>query len=404
MDTACDTGDPMDEDASNSDETNSDASDEVSIFNSDHADTQVLNNAGTTAPDDANANTNINADADTETDTNTDTNTDTDTDTNTLNETDTHILNADYNRFHSPNSCSPTPPEEEDDHGPVESGPLMNEVCLAHKRGKGSPPRKICFLMLFTASAQEYPRSLGALGLKISQHNLLDLTRRFLYYQLNPSLTIDPDNLPLAVCPVIWDSKVSVFYLATATFCAPSNPSGPGGMCRKAIHSTHYWSRGNIPGLHHECVFVDVGNPGVGMQGLLVARVYLFFKFPYGSVKYPCTLMCWYSTSNEWDPSTHLSLGARVPGFWWEHAEYIAGIETLCPAFAQQDHPVHIWNVIWLCVPNVPISNISFTAGMRPCYVSEMCPSRTFQVLSVHVHKMFPAYAQQACYGYMHFV
>jgi hypothetical protein len=37
-----------------------------------------------------------------------------------------------------------------------------------------------------------------------------------------------------------------------------------------------------------------------------------------------------------------LTLGARVPGFQWEHAEYIAGIETLCPAFAQQEHPVHI--------------------------------------------------------------
>jgi hypothetical protein len=72
------------------------------------------------------------------------------------------------------------------------------------------------------------------------------------------------------------------------------------------------------------------------------------------------------------------SLGVRVPGFWWEHAEYIAGIETLCPAFAQQGHPVHIWNVIWLCVPNVPIGKISFTAGMRPCHVSEMYPPRTF--------------------------
>ena len=89
-----------------------------------------------------------------------------------------------------------------------------------------------------------------------------------------------------------------------------------------------------------------------------------------------------------------LTLGARVPGFWWEHAEYIAGIETLCLAFAQQERPVHIWNVIWLCVPNVPIGNILFTAGMRPCNVSEMCPPRTFQVLSVHVHKMFSAHAQ----------
>jgi hypothetical protein len=98
------------------------------------------------------------------------------------------------------------------------------------------------------------------------------------------------------------------------------------------------------------------------------------------------------------------TLGARVPGFEWEHGEYIAGIETLCPAFAQQEHPVHIWVVIWLCVPNVPIGSISFTAGMRPCHVSEMYPPRTFQMLSTHVHKMFPAYAQWACCGHMHFV
>jgi hypothetical protein len=92
--------------------------------------------------------------------------------------------------------------------------------------------------------------------------------------------------------------------------------------------------------------------------------------------------------------NTVITLGARVPGFQWEHAGYIAGIETLCPAFAQQGHPVHIWNVIRLCVPNVPTGNISFTAGMRPCHVSEMYPPRTSQVLSLHVRKMFSAHAQ----------
>jgi hypothetical protein len=99
-----------------------------------------------------------------------------------------------------------------------------------------------------------------------------------------------------------------------------------------------------------------------------------------------------------------VTLGARVPGFQWEHAEYIAGIETLCPAFAQQEHPVHIQNAIWVCAPNVPIGNILFTAGMKPCHVSKMYSPGTFQMLSTHVHKMFPAYAQWACCGYMHFV
>jgi hypothetical protein len=115
----------------------------------------------------------------------------------------------------------------------------------------------------------------------------------------------------------------------------------------------------------------------------------------HGTGLIPGTQDCWVERQ---------TLGAKVPGFQWEHAEYIAGIETLCLAFAQQEHPVHIWNVIWLCVPNVPISNISFTTNIRPCHVSKMYPPGTFQMLSTHVHKMFPAYAQWACCGYMHFV
>jgi hypothetical protein len=77
---------------------------------------------------------------------------------------------------------------------------------------------------------REYPTSFNALGLKIGQHNLLELTRHFLFYQLNPTSIIEPDELTLSACPMIWDSKVSVYHSATATFRAPSNPSGPGGM------------------------------------------------------------------------------------------------------------------------------------------------------------------------------
>ena len=42
------------------------------------------------------------------------------------------------------------------------------------------------------------------------------------------------------------------------------------------------------------------------MEGLLVARVYLFFRFSYNDVDHPCALVRWYSTSNEPDPSTGL--------------------------------------------------------------------------------------------------
>ena len=162
--------------------------------------------------------------------------------------------------------------------------------------------------MLSTAPTREYPTSLTALGLKIGQHDLFDLTRRFLFYQLNPASAIEPDQLTLIACPMIWDAKVSVYHSATAIFRAPSNPSGPGGMYREVIRSTPFWPRGDIPGPRRDCVFVDVGNSeNSGMKGLLVARVYLFFKFTHNGVVYPCALVRWYSTSKEPDAST---------GFW----------------------------------------------------------------------------------------
>ena len=149
--------------------------------------------------------------------------------------------------------------------------------------------------------------SLDALGLKIGQHNLLDLTRCFLFYQLNPASEIEPDQLALAACPMIWDPKVSVYHSATAIFRAPSNPSGPGGMYREVIRSTPFWPRGDIPGPRRDCVFVDMGDSeNQGMKALLVARVYPFFRFSHEGVDYPCALVRWYSMSEEPDATTGL--------------------------------------------------------------------------------------------------
>jgi hypothetical protein len=104
---------------------------------------------------------------------------------------------------------------------------------------------------------------------------------------------------------MIWDRKVSVYHSATATFRAPSNPSGPGGMYREVIRSTPFWPRGDIPGPRRDCIFVDIGNStNLGMKGLQVARVYLFFKFSHNSTTYPCALVRWYSTREEPDAST----------------------------------------------------------------------------------------------------
>jgi hypothetical protein len=206
--------------------------------------------------------------------------------------------------------------EEDDDCGPIELGPLMNEVRLVGRKGMntlGCAPRMIETMP--TAPTKEYPTSLQALGLKIRQYNLLDLTRKFLFYQLNPTSLTEPDQLALTDCPMIWESKVSVYHSATAIFRAPSNPSGPGGMYREVIRSTPFWPRGDIPGPRRDCVFVDMGgSENAGMKGFLVARVFLFFRFSHGGTNYPCALVHWFSTSSEPDADT---------GLWMVEPEYI---------------------------------------------------------------------------------
>jgi hypothetical protein len=68
-------------------------------------------------------------------------------------------------------------------------------------------------------------------------------------------------------------------------------------MYREVIRSTPWWSKGDIAGPRRDCVFVDVeGSSAPGMQGLLIARVYLFFKFSFAGTDYPCALVHWYTT------------------------------------------------------------------------------------------------------------
>ena len=97
--------------------------------------------------------------------------------------------------------------------------------------------------------------------------------------------------------------------LAGFNIHTPSNPSGPGGMYQEVICSTPFWPRGDVPGPHWDCVFVDMGfSENAGMRGLLVACIYLFFRFLYSNINYPCALVQWYSTSGEPDTSTSLCI------------------------------------------------------------------------------------------------
>lgn len=79
---------------------------------------------------------------------------------------------------------------------------------------------------------------------------------------------------------------------AVATYYAPSDKSGIGGMYRERIRSVPRWRGGPE---RRDCVFVEHDPDSLGFRGLHVARVKLFFKIKHQSVTYPCALVTWFS-------------------------------------------------------------------------------------------------------------
>ena len=139
------------------------------------------------------------------------------------------------------------------------------------------------------------------LGEHIGQANLDDFIRRFLFYEQNPAFDGSP---PLSLCPTTVNTKkIAVFHSATATFCAPSNPSGPGGLYRETIRCAPRWQTGDIIAPRRDCVILNVGSEAPGMRGVDVARVHLFFSFEVGGETHSCVLVHFFCKSfNDPDP------------------------------------------------------------------------------------------------------
>ena len=92
-------------------------------------------------------------------------------------------------------------------------------------------------------------------------------------------------------CPS-YRGKVYVYPSAVATFYAPSDMAGIGGMYRERIRSVDAW-RGGAE--RRDCIFIEHDPDLPGFQGLHVARVRLFLKVKHQSITYPCALVTWFS-------------------------------------------------------------------------------------------------------------
>jgi hypothetical protein len=123
----------------------------------------------------------------------------------------------------------------------------------------------------------------------IGQADLDHLVRRFLFYEQNPTFEGIP---PLSLCPTTSDvEKISVYHSAIAVFCAPSNPSGIGGLYRETIRCAPRWQTGGITAHRRDCVVLNTRSDAPGMRGSNIARVHLFFSFELGDQLFSCALI-----------------------------------------------------------------------------------------------------------------
>ncbi|KAG1805024.1 uncharacterized protein HD556DRAFT_1429137 [Suillus plorans] len=85
--------------------------------------------------------------------------------------------------------------------------------------------------------------------------------------------------------------KITLYTSAIATFFAPSDVSGIGGMRYERIRAVDTWRNG--PG-RYDCVFISTDPTVEGMRGFDIAQVRLFFSFKHNGVHYPCAFVHWF--------------------------------------------------------------------------------------------------------------
>lgn len=130
------------------------------------------------------------------------------------------------------------------------------------------------------------------------------LTQEFLSRHLHQDEPLHSHIVPSSET-LAEDLQISVHHSVAATFFAPSDPCGVGGMHREFIRATPSWW-GGPP--RYDCALVATGDPwNCGINGFEVCRVQLLFSFKHNGSVYPCALVHWYGrTSDEPDEDTGL--------------------------------------------------------------------------------------------------
>ena len=153
-------------------------------------------------------------------------------------------------------------------------------------------------------------RNATALAAELMLPTFPALLRRFLYDQVYPDNVLSLSEVALSACP-LFDDKIHIYNSAVATFYAPSDPSGSGGMHREYIRATPSWRKGPA---RYDCAFLNTDPNVPGMLGMTVVRLRLLFSFTFEGKVYPCALVHWY-TRHQDEPDKDTGLWIVQPKF-----------------------------------------------------------------------------------------
>ncbi|KAH9178034.1 hypothetical protein EDB89DRAFT_2112020 [Lactarius sanguifluus] len=188
-----------------------------------------------------------------------------------------------------------------------DNGMLRGSVLTSRQSGPGSGANDMPIVNLeeledkdeAAVSEYDYPSQLHALAAYIKQPKfpLIFAQFKFLYKVSHPDEQVAPSTI--GECPA-FEGMIKVHHSAVATFYAPGDLSGSGGLRRERIRSTpHFFGHP-----HHDTVFVVLDDSQPGMDGMEIGRVLLFFSFEYRRKSFSCALINWFVHADERDPDT----------------------------------------------------------------------------------------------------
>ncbi|TCD60181.1 hypothetical protein EIP91_010605 [Steccherinum ochraceum] len=200
---------------------------------------------------------------------------------------------------------------------------------------EGPPDRGRVDMAVETQSC--YPSTVEGLAEYLDDPSFPSLVHDFLTGYLDKSLTLDPDEVD---DDEVKGSLAYVHHSAAATYFAPSDACGTGGMHREHLRVTRSWWKGPA---RYDCALVradDDAEVHLTAGGFTVVRIKLLFSLKRAAKRYPCALVHWFSRT-------------------FHATEQVTGLYSVAPQYYDSGDPF---------LEVIPISSIYRAAHSIPVY------------------------------------